>query len=211
MSNWKKTEPKGNEGISRGAYRIREAKDALQTAMEVEHTWPGGIHKFPYGNGVAGYEGRWRYNNVTQSIERYTSGAWGAITAPQSIPSGTKMLFFQASAPSGWTQDTSFGNDEFLRVISSGSISSGGTWGTTTDTLTDVHAHSVSTPAVSLTHTFTDRGYDGVSPVYACTAIGDHDVSHTHGISDLRPTTHYHNVSSAWRPEYIDVIVGTKN
>ena len=41
------------------------------------------------------------------------------------IPSGTKMIFYQASAPSGWTQDTSL-NDYGLRVVSgSGSGTTG--------------------------------------------------------------------------------------
>ena len=40
------------------------------------------------------------------------------------IPSGTRMLFQQTSAPTGWTKDTTH-NDKALRVVS-GAVSSGG-------------------------------------------------------------------------------------
>ena len=52
------------------------------------------------------------------------SGGTGQTTAL--IPSGTKMLFVQASAPVGWTQITS-DNDKALRVVSG---TGGGTGGT---------------------------------------------------------------------------------
>jgi len=43
------------------------------------------------------------------------------------IPSGSKMLFFQVSAPVGWTQDISH-NDKMLRVVSGPGSGSGGSW-----------------------------------------------------------------------------------
>ena len=76
MSNWDKTEPQGTENLNKGAERIREAKDALEVALAVEHSFPNGldmVHKMPYGNSVTAYDGRWRYNNVTKQIERYNS------------------------------------------------------------------------------------------------------------------------------------------
>ncbi|ADE40587.1 hypothetical protein [Candidatus Puniceispirillum marinum] len=47
--------------------------------------------------------------------------------ANSSFPSGTKMLFRQSTAPTGWTKDTAH-NDKALRVVS-GSAGSGGTNG----------------------------------------------------------------------------------
>ena len=58
-----------------------------------------------------------------------------AITA-YNFPSGTKMLFQQTSAPTGWTKITSAVNNKTLRVVS-GSVGSGGN--------------------VSFTHAFGDR------------------------------------------------------
>jgi hypothetical protein len=48
--------------------------------------------------------------------------ASGAI--PAAFPSGTRMLFQQTAAPTGWTKDTTQ-NDKALRVVS-GAVSSGG-------------------------------------------------------------------------------------
>lgn len=224
MSNWDKTQPNGREPISRGALRIREIKDALETAFGEEHDFPTtSYHAFPYGNSVTGYEGRWRYNNVLQRIERYTSGAWAGIAlSVNTMPSGTKTIFFQASAPTGWTQDTSFGNDEFLRVISSGSISSGGSWGPTVETYASTHTHTTSSESATLTHTATyQKGTTPANPSYPPTPPpvfpyfqpqtipSGHSVTHSHPTSSSG--SHGHTVDSSWRPEYIDVIVATKD
>tara|TARA_B100000530_G_C15934479_1_gene478432 strand:- start:1731 stop:3203 length:1473 start_codon:yes stop_codon:yes gene_type:complete len=48
-----------------------------------------------------------------------------AISEAQAFPSGTKMLFQQTSAPTGWTKVTSGVNNHALRVVS-GSAGSGG-------------------------------------------------------------------------------------
>ena len=53
-----------------------------------------------------------------------SSSAWTWET-PISFPSGTRMLFHQASAPTGWTKSTT-NNDRALRVVSG---TSGGTQG----------------------------------------------------------------------------------
>ena len=43
------------------------------------------------------------------------------------IPTGTRMLFYQASAPTGWTKVTSV-NDRLLRAVSGSGGSTGGNW-----------------------------------------------------------------------------------
>lgn len=76
------------------------------------------------------------------------------------FPSGTKMLFQQTSAPTGWTKDTTH-NDKALRVVS-GSASSGGatafttvfgsgkTTGSTTLTTSHLPASGLSVPGLSV-------------------------------------------------------------
>lgn len=49
---------------------------------------------------------------------------WKAAGGGSSFPSGTRMLFQQTSAPTGWTKDASH-NDKALRVVS-GTVGSGG-------------------------------------------------------------------------------------
>lgn len=69
----------------------------------------------------------------------------------------TKGLFFQASVPTGWTQDTSQ-NDKALRVV--GPTGGGGSGGTTplSSTVSLNHTHTLATDLDGAhTHTFTDH------------------------------------------------------
>ena len=86
------------------------------------------------------------------------------------FPSGTRLPFAQASAPTGWTQDTTQ-NNKMMRVVSTvgGTTGSGGTGGygyggSSDPTLMNVvpaHTHAVSatTSTESATHTHTDSGH----------------------------------------------------
>ena len=68
-----------------------------------------------------------------------------ATNGPLLAPSGTKMLFYQASAPTGWTRDTS-ANNKFIRVVSAGSP---GTTGGTLAASSDVGSHTHTGPSHS--------------------------------------------------------------
>ena len=68
--------------------------------------------------------------NVTNN-NQLTNGAGYITSAPEAFPSGTRMLFQQTSAPTGWTKDTSNTNNRALRVVS-GSAGSGGSVAFTT-------------------------------------------------------------------------------
>ena len=60
-----------------------------------------------------------------------SDGADGAAGSDGGVPSGTRMIFQQTAAPTGWTKDTSNTNQRALRVVS-GAASSGGTVNFTT-------------------------------------------------------------------------------
>jgi len=79
-----------------------------------------------------------------------------ALTGVQPFPSGTKMVFAQASAPTGWTQDTA-NNDKALRVVSGSGGGTGGTHGLSSPPSTShTHtgpSHTHSTPSHSHSHT----------------------------------------------------------
>ena len=82
------------------------------------------------------------------------SGA--ALTGVQPFPSGTKMVFAQAAAPTGWTQDIT-NNDKALRVVSGAGGGIGGTHGLSSPPSTShTHtgpSHTHGTPSHSHTHT----------------------------------------------------------
>ena len=62
--------------------------------------------------------------NARVSAYQRASGA-ALVQAAGDIPSTTKMIFFQAAAPSGWTIDGTH-NDKLMRVVSSAGGGSGG-------------------------------------------------------------------------------------
>ena len=61
------------------------------------------------------------------------SGNGSSLTGVSSIPSGTTALFYQGSAPTGWTQNTASSiNDCCLRVVTGSGGGTGGSTGFTT-------------------------------------------------------------------------------
>lgn len=121
---------------------------------------------------------------------------------PVEIPSGTRMIFYQASAPTGWTKVTdSFVNNTAMRIVtgsgggaySSGSafttvfatnrVTTGGDVQATTLTTNQIpaHSHTGSTAtAGNHGHSGSTGGAGGHSHTGSTAAAG----SHSHGVSD---------------------------
>lgn len=77
------------------------------------------------------------------------------------FPAGTALSFFQASAPSGWVQNTS-NNDAFLRVVSG----AGGGTGGSASAATLAHIHAMSTHYHTM-NTHNHKVYDYVGATSA--------------------------------------------
>tara|TARA_B100000902_G_C27059903_1_gene788585 strand:- start:177 stop:755 length:579 start_codon:yes stop_codon:yes gene_type:complete len=91
-------------------------------------------------------------------------------------PAGTRKLFFQATAPLGWSQDTSMGGDKALRVVSG----SGGVQNGTTPFTTILNSNSGSiTVAINTT-----------LPVQIVPGSGTFIGNHTLALSELPEHTH---------------------
>jgi hypothetical protein len=160
----------------------------------------------------------------------------GKSISNDGIPSGTKMLFVQTSAPTGWTKDTTH-NDKALRVVS-GSASTGGSVAFTTafalrtgsvgsTTLTaaqsgvPAHSHGITDPGH--THTQTTSTTDGASGRADASSGGTiyNNVasinSNTTGITINNNTPanaaegHNHSYSLDFAVQYVDVIIATKD
>jgi len=102
-----------------------------------------------------------------QSVVAYIGS--GTVFAP-----GTAMSFFQASAPTGWTQDAT-NNDRALRVVSGTGGGTGGTHGLT------------SAPATAHTHTGPSHTHTGPSHTHA-------GATHNHVWSNLEaPVSNTHD------------------
>ena len=83
------------------------------------------------------------------------------------FPSGTKLVFYQAAPPPGWTQDAAH-NDKALRVVSGAGGGNGGT-------------HGLSTPP-SINHSHTGPSHTHTGP------------SHAHDYSDV--PQHFHTIDT---------------
>jgi len=196
-------------------------KSDLQDFFTVEHEFPVDvdapelIHTLPLGDTAscpaAAYEGRLYINTELLTLQRDTGTEWEDITgaAAYGVPAGTKMIFFQASAPTGWTKDTSFGNDELLRVLGTGDISSGGEWGPTSDSQGG-HTHLAANASLSLGHSATHAN-EQTGDIYWCmnSLPAAHNFSHEH--TTEVGGAHTHAITSSWRPAYANVIVCTKD
>jgi len=163
-----------------------------------------------------------------------TRGEFEAFKKTGLFPSGTKMVFCQASAPPGWTQDTSI-NDKVLRVVNGegGGMNSAGSHSHT------VNSHRHSTP--NHTHYLANTGVHYVNKNLGASFIARSDadeVLYTGSLSSgdddfyivkgkttnsgggntgySSPGTnstgsHSHSFDGTWRPAYLDVIVCTKD
>ena len=128
------------------------------------------------------------------------------------VPSGTKQLFVQTAAPTGWTKDTTH-NNKALRIVS-GTAGSGGsdafttTFGsgktTAAHTLTTgeipIHTHSIGATVTASTYRST------TSPI---SVVSGAIISGTAGTAG-GGASHSHNLSG-FDLQYVDVIVATKD
>lgn len=124
------------------------------------------------------------------------------------IPVGTPMVFYQASAPTGWAEVTTQA-DSALRVVTVAGATGGSVGGASNlssgCTTVAAHTHGTEYPG---THTHTISNGSNTSPgsyaIFATVASGtmtsSASGSHTH-------TTNSQTNSGTWIPKYADVIV----
>lgn len=89
---------------------------ALEERMEVIEAAPGGV---PLSDAVDSA------SSTTAATSKAVKTAWDKAAAA-TFPAGTRLLFHQAAAPTGWTKQTTV-NDAVLRVVSG--TTGGGTGG----------------------------------------------------------------------------------
>lgn len=86
------------------------------------------------------------------------------------IPSGTKMVFVESSAPTGWTQDTSNYNGYSMRVVTGSGTGTGGTHDLSSPP-SSAHTHGIGSHVHSLNnHTHTGPSHNHQWYDYAATA-----------------------------------------
>lgn len=166
--------------------------------------------------------------------------AGGVTLGADPIPSGTNMIFKQAAAPAGWTQDAA-DNDRLLRVVSGAGGSADGQWTITGLTATAMvlsinqmpgHSHGagslVTQPGGPHNHgtgiQLAGSGF-GTGPFAQVGSINGTDIvanstasTHSHTIAGSTAirganSAHGHTVVSTggWKPRYFDVIAATRD
>lgn len=223
MGVWNTATPAGSDQIASGDDKIREFKTATQesllaqAATGVEAVFPGSAPltapvyrpRFKIGSTAsrpsASADQGLYINTTLNTIQRCDDSTWVDIATL--IPSGTKMVFYQASPPTGWTAIAQ--NDKALRVVTSGGTggSAGGTtafsscWAATSTGAEASHTHAVSGT--------TDSGATTGSGTPSFTGPG---VYHTHdfSVTSGAGSSHSHSVT-AYAPQFVDVILATKD
>jgi hypothetical protein len=109
-TSWNAFTPAPSVAWTGGTLDSGNASGSTGSATSTATTAPG--IPSPYGN-----SGALLVSNGTQ---------WVLGTNPPAFAAGTTLLFYQAAAPSGWTQVTSI-NDSALRIVSSAGGTTGGT------------------------------------------------------------------------------------
>jgi hypothetical protein len=154
-------------------------------------------------------------------------GVWTGSAAPQPVPSGTRMVFQQTAAPTGWVKDATY-NNYAMRIVN-GAVGTGGSVGFTTAfssglssgsytlTTADIpaHAHGVTDPGhihqAFSTAAFVSAGGNGIGTtggpgIYntfpSATGISINntggDGGHSHTLPDFAV-------------QYVDFIIATKS
>lgn len=129
--------------------------------------------------------------------------------AIDAFPSGTKMLFQQTSAPTGWTKDTTH-NDKALR-ITSGTVGTGGSVAFETAFASQTPAGTISgstgSVTVSLNLTTSDNYIVSGDDEGAVTSGSLSNGTHSHSSGTLAFTGTAINLDVS----YVDVIIAAKD
>jgi hypothetical protein len=157
-------------------------------------------------------------NGVTGTLP-VGNGGTGQTTAL--IPSGTAMLFYQASAPTGWTQVTTQ-NNKALRVVSGTGGGTGGSVAFTTAFASQAVSGTVGSTTLSTneipSHTHQYRSTANSASNFGFSRLSNLNNTYVSTNSLIESTgggaSHNHTFSGTaidLAVQYIDVIIATKN
>ena len=218
------TNPLDNAIVSQFPANERASRTATENIIDTEHSGAGGTasgrHKFGVGNDAArdaitDWEVGSIWFNTSSSpalLQRVVSTGpvvWENIAGPYTtIPQSTRAVFYQAAAPTGWTQVVTE-NDKVLKVTSGSGGGSGGSWTITGLSNAAVALSIAQMPAHNHTYGSGTAGTNFSAPIIggnlANNAFNGALTTSVMGSG----ATHNHTPShdGSWRPAHINVIV----
>ena len=211
--------PSDDAVVSQFPANERASRLAITQAFEVEHHEGTGRHQIPAGNDAARdaitdwQQGSfwWSTQAAIRKLQRQINAAspfaWEEVAGDSpAFAAGTRMVFDQDAAPTGWTRDTTI-NDRVIRIVS-GSRVHGGSW-TISGLTVDSHALTIAQMPSHAHGWGTDAGAGGVggAGLLVCgtsqcvtSSVGG-DGGHTHGLT----------ADGNWRPSQRDMIIASKD
>lgn len=240
--------PQDGEEAALGALRIRDFKKAFAERLRIDHSLAGDGHdgkhnkvtlRVSSGDPIGDAGDLWVYaKQVSGRTELFVKDSNGDIIQLtktgrinlESFPQGTKLLFPQATAPTGWTIDNSF-HDRVIRTVSGAQATGGATGGSWTISGLTVQGHALtvnemprhghptrihaSTQVTAQSHTAGGMMLNG-SP----NGIGTHPAwndspedapgRQVGGTGGNQPHSHGISHNGSWRPAYLNTIVAFK-
>lgn len=200
--------PLGGDPTNKGDDHLRLIKSVLKTMFP-------GVGGNGFSIPVVATEAEFNYISGLTSNAQDQFDALGvsitALTGQLSAPTGTRMPFHQAAAPTGWTQDASK-NDYMLRVVSGTGGAAGGTDSPILNDKVSSHNHAIN---------ITDPGHlhTGVYKPGGGGATDDFNGSETYSFgrstdsatTGITADSDNNAGSSDWTPKYLDIIIAVKD
>lgn len=137
---WDVTTPASTDDLRQGDNVIREFKQALDDAFNSSGVFPvsAGSPEFQYRGGKGDTasrptsgEGGFYFDTDKNDFLRDTGSGWERIA--HVLASGTKAVFYQSAAPTGWTIETGH-NERLLNISESAGGTDSGSWSATQNT-----------------------------------------------------------------------------
>lgn len=204
--------PADNENISNGASRIRNFKENIRERVEVNHSFEGdandGKHTtvnlmiqagnpavdstdgFIFTKTVLGHTELFWMDDLGNVLQLTSAGVINLAT----FPAGTRLIFPQAAAPTGWTL-VNTGDDSLIRLDHSNGGAAAGSW-----TISGVTIPTSVTTTVSVTGVNISTSLNNTLGVSTTTSDAG---------STATPTIAGHVLSEAELPPHIHKISGT--
>lgn len=186
---WDSSAPQGTVAANTLDTVIQSLKEDLNAALTANNAvlgdagvFPGGVEpvtnpKYHYRGlkgttaqrtALAANESGLFFDTDENKFYSYAGGSWTAVgtVGPSVIPAGTVMLFYQATAPTGWSQIGSAFSNYFINATTVAA----GNGGTKTGTFNNVGTESAHTHSFSDAHTH-PLSSDGIARIVLSSEI----------------------------------------